>query len=177
MDYKILYIFVEGPDDVRFFNGIVKKEFEKKLNVTIKIHQYSKKTKKYISKFIKSINSMKSDYIFAEDYNNAHCFTEKKDKIIQIFKNVDRNKILIVKKEIESWYLAGLNDTFCKMNKLKSFKNTDNITKEQFNRRIPKRYNNSDIDFMIEIISSFNIRLAKQKNKSFQYFFEKYKLK
>jgi len=77
-----------------------------------------------------------------------------------------------VRKEIESWYLAILDDGKCKEFGVPSFR-TDDVTKEQFNGLIPKKFD-SGIDFMREILKSFDIEIAKRKNRSFKYFAEKY---
>ena len=37
-------------------------------------------------------------------------------------------------KEIESWYLAGLDNKVCRQLKINNFADTDNITKEKFSR-------------------------------------------
>jgi hypothetical protein len=76
-------------------------------------------------------------------------------------------------KEIESWYLAGLTDESIQKFKIRSFKTTDDITKEKFDNSIPKKFD-SRIDFMLEILRYFSIEIANQKNKSFKYFDDKY---
>ena len=86
------------------------------------------------------------------------------------------DKIVIVIKEIESWYLAGLDEKQCKELGIKSFQETNDITKEQFNSVIPTKYD-SRIDFMAEILKRFSIETAKSKNNSFQYFIEKLQTK
>ena len=87
--------------------------------------------------------------------------------------NIDKSKIIVVIKEIESWYLAGLDNKVCRQLKINNFADTDNVTKEKFNALIPKKFT-SRIDFMSEILKYFSIEIAKQKNNSFQYFVEKY---
>ena len=82
-------------------------------------------------------------------------------------------KIIVVVKEIESWYLAGLDNKVCKQLKIKNFPNTEKVTKEEFNSLIPKKFT-SRIDFMLEILKNFSIEIAKKKNTSFRYFVEKY---
>jgi hypothetical protein len=77
-------------------------------------------------------------------------------------------------KEIESWYLAGLTaKDLEKLNIDYKKKKTDNLTKEQFNRLIPKKFI-SRIDFMQEVLKHFHLETAKQNNQSFKYFLEKY---
>jgi len=65
MDDKVLYIFVEGDDDERFFREILLPIFKKKYN-EVKIVKYAQKPKKfdYLEKFIRSILSMGMTYIF-----------------------------------------------------------------------------------------------------------------
>jgi ribosomal protein L17 len=50
---------------------------------------------------------------------------------------------------------------------------TDELVKEQFNIIIPQRFD-SEKNFMIEVLKTFCINTAKQKNKSFKYFVEKF---
>ena len=96
------------------------------------------------------------------------------EKILRKYRLIDRNdKIAVVIKEIESWYLAGLSDKDSKELTGKKFKNTNTIIKEQFYNLIPNRFD-SRIDFMIEILKHFSVNFAKKKNTSFNYFMEKY---
>ncbi len=75
--------------------------------------------------------------------------------------------------EIEGWLLAGLDEKATKKLKVSYFDNTQNITKEKFDQLIPKRFD-SRIDFILEILKHFSIDVAKEKNKSFAYFVNKY---
>jgi hypothetical protein len=79
---------------------------------------------------------------------------------------------MVVIKEIESWYIAGLRDIESKKFGIQTFSTTDSLTKENFSNLIPKRYD-SRLDFMIEILKNFSAETAKQKNKSFRYCIEK----
>ncbi len=174
MDSRILYIFVEGNDDERFFREILLPRFQKNY-VSIKIIRYAQKPKKfeYIKNFIKSIQSMKADYIYVTDINSSPCVTDKKNKISEKLNNIESNKILVVIKEIESWYLAGLDrNSTKKLGIKKVYPTTDTLTKEQFNSLIPKKFD-SRIDFMMEILQNFSLETAQQKNKSLKYCVEK----
>jgi hypothetical protein len=174
MGYKRLFIWVEGDDDKDFFERIIKPIFEKKYDWIAFIRYAQMPTKKRI-KFLESIKSksMNADYIYIADINNqTPCVTLRKQKIHAELKNIDKDKIIVVIMEIENWYLAGLDDTNAKNLKIPIHVNTDTITKEQFNRLIPKKFDRRD--FMLEILNCFSIRVAKQKNRSFKYFVEKY---
>jgi len=152
--YKRLFICVEGNDDERFFNEIFIPKFKEKYD-TVKII------------------AMGADYIYLTDINDSPCITAKKEETQSKYKNIDNDKIIVVIKEIESWYFAGLDNTVCRQLKIKNFANTDNVTKEKFNTLFPKKFT-SRIDFMSEILKNFSIEIAKQKNKSFRYFVENY---
>jgi len=88
-------------------------------------------------------------------------------------KNIDGDKILVVIREIESWYMAGLDTKPSKNLGIKKIpKTTEDITKEQFYSLIPQKF--SRIDFMREVLKNFSIQTAKQKNKSLKYCIERY---
>ncbi|ROL60512.1 DUF4276 family protein [Bacteroidetes/Chlorobi group bacterium MS-B_bin-24] len=177
MSPKQLFIFVEGANDERFFERVVKPKLQQRYNVII-IHTYAERKDKYkrINAFLQSIASLKAEYIFVTDIDNSPCITAKKEEIRNRIRDIDANRILVVVKEIESWYFAGLDNIRSKKLKIRrNFENTNNLTKEQFKALIPKSFD-SEIDFMIEILNLFSIEIAKNKNDSFKYFLEKFNI-
>lgn len=174
MTYQRLFIWVEGPDDVRFFNEIIKPIFDKKYDL-VEVRPYAKERSEYVSKFVKSIEGMKADYIFITDINSASCITDRKQQLLKTFKNIDQGRTVIVIQEIESWYLAGLDKVQAEKLRLPQLDITDEITKEKFDQLIPKKFD-SRIDFMLEILKNFSVDVALQKNHSFKYFIEKFQL-
>ncbi len=149
---------------------MVKPLLDRKYNA-IKIWKYAQKKPKKTNNFLKSIKAMKADYIYVADINSEPCVTAKKQRIKH--RNIDKDSIIVVIKEIESWYLAGLDNTNSNQFGIGTLSTTDDITKEQFNDLIPEAFD-SRIDFMQEILSSFNPETAKKKNKSFKYFIGKH---
>lgn len=172
MRYKRLFIWVEGQDDARFFKEKIKPIFERKYN-SVSVRQYVMLKREKFDNFLQSIKEMNDDYIYVRDINGEPCVTAKKQEI-QGRLNIDNNRIMVVIKEIESWYLAGLDEESSKKLGTRSFTNTDNITKAKFDRLIPRKVFDSRIDFLLEILKYFSIETAKQKNTSFRYFFEKH---
>ena len=168
MPYKMMFVWVEGPDDVRFFDRIVKPRLDKKYDL-VKTVAYSRMKNDKIINFLKSIKSMKADYFFTADINNSPCISQKKTTIKRKITNVDRNRIMVIKKEIESWYLAGLTAKLARELKLPVLTDTEGIAKEKFNQLIPNKFQ-SRIDFMVELLNSYNFRTARLKNRSFKYF-------
>jgi len=170
-----LFIFLEGDDDVRFFENII---YPKLLPIKIFPIKYASKKDMIIKKFVRRIESRDDeDYIFVTDLDNHtyQCCTTRKEKRINEYNIVD-NKIIVVKEEIESWYLAGIVENCIKDLEPEVIpENTDNITKEDFDNLIPNKYQDSRMDFMIEILRKcYNLETAMERNSSFKYFVEKF---
>lgn len=183
-----LYFLVEGPDDERFFDKIVKPKFKNRYYEII-ILKYAEKTKEGVKNIILSIKKIPmTDYIFVVDINDSPCVTAKKQQIWEKFSYcvptnkkwekfsyVDLDRIIVVIKKIESWYLAGLDNANAKKLKISSFETTDNVDKGKFKSLVGKE---SDLkDLKIEILKHFSTEVAMEKNKSFKYFIEKYNCK
>lgn len=158
-----LYIFVEGSDDERFFMHFC-------ANFDIRIIQYSGMKNKELSGYIKTISKdLCSDYIIVCDSDGSD-IEHKKNNFVQKHPDCNIDKIIVAKREIESWYLAGYNRDNCEKKKIKYIFNTDDISKEQFRHMIPKNY--SIISFQMEILSVYDVILAKQRNRSFCIFYD-----
>jgi len=168
MPYRQLRILVEGNDDERFFERI--RPFLEKKYDFVQTWQYQQQASKQIKNFLQSIREMNSSYFFVTDINRTPCVTAKKNSIKRKYgARIDFNNLIIVAREVEGWYLAGLDDKSCEELGLEPFNNTDDVTKEHFNKVIPNRFA-SRIDFMVEILKKFSISTAKRKNRSFSYF-------
>ena len=117
---------------------------------------------------------MKADYICVGDIDDVPCVTSKKEKLTDDFgKKITADRIAIVIKEIESWYLAGLDEkTSKKLGIRKKIETTDNIIKEHFNQLIPKKMPRSV--FMQKILENYDVDVAEGKNGSFGYFLNKW---
>ena len=173
MDYMLLFILIEGDDDERFFERVVKPFFQKRYSA-VKFWQYAKENKKRRANFIKSIASIKADYICVGDIDNVPCVTSKKEKITDGFgKKITADRIVVVIRSIESWYLAGLDENASKkLGIRKKIKTTDNLIKEHFNQLIPKKMPRSE--FMQKILENYDVEMAKGNNRSFGYFLNKW---
>jgi hypothetical protein len=174
MGYQQLFIFLEGPEDERFFEKI-KPLIDENYDY-VRFIKWATAPSITLGRYVRSLRSTEvSNYFFVTDINNSPCVTHKKGKLKKVknFRNVlEEERIVVVIKEIESWYLAGLDDSACKELRIETLGNTNNITKEDFNRIIPEKFD-SRIDFMQEILKRFSIETAKEKNVSFNYFVSK----
>lgn len=169
MGYQLLVVFVEGEDDERFFASILKTSFENDFQSVI-IQQYVQKERKDINNYLRSIDLRNDiDYIFFADKNDSPCVTHRKEKAQIIYSNLALEKIMIVIKEIESWYLAGLNNEALKELSIEfKRKSTEKVNKEYFESLKSKHFKSLK-DFKIEILNHFSLETALQKNKSFNY--------
>ena len=169
---KTLYILVEGNDDIRFFEYVVKPLIQEKFS-SIKIVPYQGRGPKKTNEFIRVINVMGAEYILVRDLNGAPCIPSKKAEIKSKCKIIEEKKILIVDKKIEGWYLGGLNEITLKDLRIrKKINTTDKTDKEEFNHLIPK--NLSSLQFKLKILRNYDVETAKTKNSSFRYFFNKW---
>lgn len=166
----MLFILVEGPDDDRFFTHAIEPLLNKRYESVRIVVLHAGYTSKRLRSFLSSIRAMRADYFYVADVNDAPCVTAKKDEIVNTVQCIDKGRILVVTKEIESWYLAGLPDHKCRELGIPVFGTTDDIDKEQFNRICGAR---SRIHLMSEILKSFTFEVAKRKNSSLRYFLEK----
>lgn len=171
---RSLYVLLEGPDDQRFFEQILKHEFLKKYDKIMPPYLYAKMSKKSIGKLLNALNKGGREYIIFSDLDTARCVTEKKESLIKTnTPKADPAKIAIVKLEIESWYLAGLKYSDARKLQLPPRANTEDISKELFNQNMTNKFS-SRIDFMQEILKYFNANTAKKQNDSFRYMWHKF---
>jgi hypothetical protein len=105
--------------------------------------------------------------------DNMPCVTQLKTSLSKHYNGVLHTAIVAVIREIESWYLTGLNHHACIELDIAALTNTDTVTIEQFNALIPHRFG-SRVDFMIEVLKRFSGADAKRKNTSFNYFANKH---
>ncbi len=170
-----LFILVEGEDDVRFFGRIIKPLLIGRYD-SVEIIPYASIKRSKVSSFLKSIRLMKNDYIFVADIDAERSVKDKKQVLYSHFSHIDGGSVIVVIKEIESWYYAGLSPDAALSLNVPDLPFTDELTKEDFNNLIPLKYD-SRIDFMFEILKYFSIDSAGKKNHSFRFFAERYYLK
>jgi len=171
---KRLFILVEGEDDVRFFGRVVKPLFVTRYD-SVEILPYASIKRQKVNNFLKSIAQMKNDYIFVADIDTERSVRDKKQLLYYWFSNINGGNIVIVIREIESWYYAGLPDTALQKFGIPPLASTDELTKEGFNELIPPSFD-SRIDFMFEILKSFSVDTATRQNRSFRFFVERYNI-
>ncbi len=169
-----LFILVEGEDDVRFFGRVMKPLLVPRYD-SVEIIPYASIRRQKVNNFLKSMNQMRTEYILVADIDTERSVRDKKQLLYHWYPEVHGNNIVVVIMEIESWYYAGVPDPVLQRLGLPVPEATDELTKEDFNALIPKGFD-SRIDFMFEILKSFSPETAVRRNRSFRFFFERYRL-
>ena len=174
MKTRRLFIFVEGNDDERFFSRIVRPVLQDRYD-SVEIIMYACMKSIKVSRFVKSITEMGHDFILCADIDQERNVRGKKAVLVQRFSPLPDDHIVVIIREIESWYLAGLDGRAQKKLGIRAFRTTNHITKEIFNSMIP-RYYTSRIVFMNDLLAAYSLPVAREKNRSFSFFAEKYEI-
>ncbi len=169
---QYLYIFVEGEHDKVFFEKLFDEHLEIKSKYQIKFISYANEKKEKVQNYYKSIIKMKAIPLFFADLDKSPCPTQKKEKIKNTYGIID--KVFIVIKEIESWFLAGLSKDDSEKLKISYTKDTNSITKENFRKLANIPRTQTELNLKIEIMKHFDVKMAIERNKSFKYFYEKF---
>jgi hypothetical protein len=166
MPYTRLYLLVEGDDDARFVERIVIPRLSSRYDL-VQTWKFAQKKVGKVDAFLRSIKAIGAEYLLLGDINAYPCFPKKKEALLKAFIELESTKTVIVVREIEGWYLAGLSDA----NPLgvRAPANTTGLTKEQFNATMPKGFD-SRIAYMIEVLKHFDTHAAATRNPSFLYF-------
>ena len=122
--YRMLYVLLEGDDDERFFEEVIKPIYLEKYD-HVQLWKYSQKKKERVNQFLNSVKAMQAagmvDTLLVADLDDSPCVTDRKERVLSRFRALEGKlesetgpgfptRVLIVCKEIEGWYLAGLSD-------------------------------------------------------------------
>ena len=170
----LLFLIIEGENDERFFKNVFQPILKEKYN-TISYYQYCQEKKSNFEKFLNYLKIKDIDYYIFGDINNCTCITMKKNCILKRTNNkAEINNIFIIIKEIESWYIAGIENEDLKIIGInKNIRNTDDLTLEKLYEIIPEKYKSKMILFFRVILKRYDIKTAIQKNTSFRYVYNK----
>ncbi len=171
--FRRFTLFVEGGDDQRFANSILRPLLEPVCDY-LEIYQYAQKRPPDVRRYIRSLDRIPdANYLFIADFDQGPCVTLRKSRLINRYGSLEPERILIVRREIESWYMAGLDSDSYEEFRLPTRRNTDGITKEQFDSLVPSRFEDRT-DFMVEILNRYDKGAARRRNTSFDYAMGKY---
>jgi hypothetical protein len=164
-----MHVLVEGRDDREFFIAVVKPRLEQAYD-HVEVWEYARATIDRRRKYIKSVKAMNADYLFVADINSSPCITERKEGLVSSHGGmIDADRMVIVVREIESWYVAGMEDRTCQELGITDLLHAETVTKEELRAVMPKRFGGSAVDFMAEMLREFRVERARNRSRSFCY--------
>ncbi len=189
MSYVRFLTFVEGYTDELLLKHVLAHLLNSLPECTgihydFKFIWYASKKPDDTNKYIRSLTSMMNqilliDYLLISDINSFPCITAKKQALQNRFPALRKHKIIIVIKEIESWYMAGIPSNFAEKWGIKPhiLSSTDDINKEEFLEIMENvddfKKLKSHVEIYQAIIEVFDIEIALSRNESFRYFYNK----
>ena len=169
---KRLVVWVEGDRDRRFFEAVVTPRLSRAHDIVL-VKPYRHLERAITNQRLRSMSQEGFDRLFVADLNAAPCVTSRKSKLKEHYTELRDEEIIVVSKEIESWYLAGLTTEGAAALKVKCPASTDQLTKEECDRIRPSRFD-VQLDFLLELLRSFDLGTACRRNQSFAYFYRKF---
>ena len=170
-EYRTLFLLVEGRDDVRFFQRVLFPIFLRTYN-DVRTWEYSQKKPSKTSDFIRNIGYMNADYILFGDIDERPCVTATKEDISTSISVLNWDRTIVVRREIEAWYLAGLSGSRCRELGIEPVRDIDEITKERFDSLVGGEDEHTRA--MVEILNHYDVEVARQRSPSFRYFWHKH---
>ena len=164
-----IHVLLEGPDDERFFRSVLRPELAKAYD-NVRTYLYAQKSKKEITKYVKTLNESKQRYIVLANFDaKDSCYGKRKIRLRRDMPRAGDSNIAIVKTEIESWYLAGMGRRECDLLQIPHRPNTEPVSKEEFEQMRGRAKPMPRAEFMVTMLDAFSADTAKRQNASFGY--------
>ena len=170
-EYRSLFLLVEGRDDARFCREVLIPIFRRTFH-DVRTWEYSRKKPSKTIDFIRNIGYMNANYILFGDMDRHPCVTSTKEDITAQFPVLSWNRVVVIRRMIEAWYLAGLSEASHRDLALDRVRNIEEITKDQFNNLVGGSDEHSNS--MIEILKYYDVEVARRRSRSFRYFWQKH---
>jgi hypothetical protein len=160
-----LVVWVEGDRDRRFIEAAIKPRLELAHGLVL-VKEYRQQKTAFINRLLRAMAHEGFDHLFIADIDSAPCVTSRKEKVRERYPDVEDQEIVVVSKEIESWYLAGITAEGATTLNVSPPSSTDDLTKQDLDRLRPAKFD-SQLDFLLEILKHFDETTACRRNKSF----------
>lgn len=171
---KRLAILIEGNREEDFIRRIVEPimiEVEKYCEVIT--YKFPKVPKHINEIYVRTVLDMNDDILCLTDITGFRSKRDKKERVQQDHVgNIGDDKVIVIIREIESWYLAGVSRSCCRRLRIDYYHVTDNIGKEEFHEIIAKSKFKPRWVCCLEMLRNYDVTLAKQKNRSFNCFYD-----
>lgn len=174
--YKILHVLVEGECDESFVDIVLKPWLVVKNRYDDVIpFRYANRERDVIENYIDTVNQKGEDIICLTDSTHAPCISGRIEELINCeIGTFGPERIFVVIKEIEAWYLAGFDNSGCRRIRIRYERRTDGIKKEDFNQIISKSKYRRRAACRYEMLRNFDLQLASERNRSFYRIFDRF---
>jgi hypothetical protein len=172
MPFSRFAYFVEGVDDEDFFSHVGKPAKEGTYDY-VSVHRYAHVPTPKVNAMLRGFRRNGWDYLFVCDLNDSPCVSQKKATVIQRYPSLAPEEILVVKKEIESWYVGGLDEAAAAELSIEAWPATEGVSKEMLKARLGRRGLPMKV-FLRRALAKFSSSLCAERNSSFRYFRSKH---
>ncbi|MDN5869091.1 MAG: hypothetical protein L0H55_17035, partial [Candidatus Nitrosocosmicus sp.] len=149
------------------------KKFVSNKNKNIQIHPYRYKhvDSRTVNKFIKTYNENQTKYFFLHDQDsNNNCVLKLESELRNTYHITDK-KLIVVKKEIESWYISGVTKLHSTKNMNYSELNYNKVNKISFEKIMQKSFKKPDCYGLA--CQNYDLKGARRRNDSLNYFLKR----
>ena len=160
-----LVVWVEGDRDKRFFEAVIKPRLATAY-AQVLVREYRQRRTADINHLLRAMSHQGFGRLFIADINSAPCVTSRKEKVKERYPELEDHEIIVVSREIESWYLAGLTADGATALKVTPPPSIDRLTKKDLDRLRPPQFD-SELDFLLELLKYFDETTACKRNESF----------
>lgn len=169
-----LVMFLEGPRDQVFYDQVLRPILEPSYD-QVRAHPYACAPTEETNDYLKNLSgAMANDYqyIFLADNDNAPCFSARANEIRRKFPALDHSRLVIVRREIEGWFVAGANArSVARMHIRKIY--CEELTKEQFLAGIPKAFESAPAAWYVELAKGYQYNKGCANSVTLAYFDQK----
>jgi hypothetical protein len=172
---KIFFV-VEGLDDQRFVERIICPQLKNTRYYFGGIQQHAEMKDVKVKGLIKTYVDLKFEFIFMCDFDSGPCFTVRKNRHSSRYSPLPNERVLVVKKKIEGWYMAGVDKSFFKKHRLECPGDVENVDKHVI-EEMAQRAKMDLTDFKIELLRNYNWNKGLERCPSLRRLNQKYLIK
>ena len=178
-----LYLFIEGPWDRVFFETFLDSYLRNEYDFEEIIYLEFAENLEPRAKLKQLVKEHKVNFMLCPDLDTLYDEVRRIERIkklaneeFEVEFELIKNKSFVVVQVIESWYLAGFKEDFCKKKGIAFYQNTEETNKATF-KEIARSLKKPPLRLRDELTqtyrNNFTIDEAKKRNESFRKFFEK----
>jgi len=173
---KLLHVLVEGDCDEDFVNAVIHPWLVGRGRYDEVIpFKYANRRKQVVEDYVWVVTRRGEDLLCLTDLTHARCVPERMRQLIDHeIGTFDPAMVFVVVKEIEGWYLAGVDSSGCRKMGIRYEGRTDQLKKEDFNGVIAKSKFRPRSACRYEMLKNYDLELAATRNGSLHRLFDRF---